>query len=226
LSAYFITSTGTGIGKTFVTAGLIRHLRSTGQNVSALTPIVSGFEAATVATSDPAILLDALGDPITYETLARLSPWQFAASLSPDMAAAREGRCIDFEKLVKFCQDAIAKADGTLLIEGVGGIMVPLDASHTVLHWAHAIGIPVIVVAGSYLGTISHTLTALNAIAQSNLTVAMLIINETGDGDVPICETIASLRRFLPHTAIATIRRVGASNVADDDFATVAAMLD
>jgi dethiobiotin synthetase len=226
LSAYFVTSTGTGIGKTFVTAGLIRHLRSAGKKVSALKPVVSGLDAATAATSDPAVLLEALGESITQEALTRLSPWQFKAPLSPDMAAAREGRHIDFGQLVKVCRDAVVKTDGTLFIEGVGGIMVPLDATHTVLDWMRAIDIPLIVVAGSYLGTISHTLTALKVIELAELTVTTLIINETGDGAVPMRETIATLRRFMPYTPIRTIRRVRTLDMADDDFALVAATLD
>ena len=161
MSAYFVTSTGTDIGKTFVTAGLVRHWRQARKPVTALKPVVSGFDIATSAISDPGVLLDALEEPVSVEALTRISPWQFAAPLSPDMAAAREGREIVFDELVAFCREALAKNDGTLFIEGVGGIMVPLDREHTVLDWAKALDVPLILVAGSYLGTISHTLTAL-----------------------------------------------------------------
>ena len=61
MSAYFVTSTGTDIGKTFVTAGLIRHLRGAGAAVDALKPVVSGYDSSVVETSDPAVLLKALG---------------------------------------------------------------------------------------------------------------------------------------------------------------------
>ena len=87
MTAYFVTSTGTGIGKTFVTAGLIRALRDAGKPVDALKPVVSGFDIATSALSDPGVLLEALDEPVTPEGLLRVSPWQFAAPLSPDMAA-------------------------------------------------------------------------------------------------------------------------------------------
>jgi len=106
------------------------------------------------------------------------------------MAAAREGQSIEFGALVKFCRDAAAGENGTLLIEGVGGVMVPLDNRHTVLDWARALNIPLIVVAGSYLGTISHTLTALEVIARAKLKVAALVINDSGDGAVPMGETV------------------------------------
>ena len=225
MSAYFVTSTGTGIGKTFVTAGLIRALRNAGREVAALKPVVSGFDVATSALSDPGVLLDALGELVTPEALERVSPWQFAAPLSPDMAAAREERRIEFDELVKLCRDtAVASKDGTLFIEGVGGVMVPLDGRHTVLDWMVALGLPIIVVTGSYLGTISHTLTALEVVARARLKVAALVLNDSGDGAVPLDETATTLRRFTGVPTM-TLPRVKASVAAQDVFARLAALL-
>jgi len=215
MSAYFVTATGTDIGKTFVTAGLIRHLRAQGRAVAALKPIISGF--ADVAGSDTGILLDALGEAATAEAVARLSPWRFAAPLSPDMAAAREGRSIDFAALVEFCR--AAENPGTLFVEGVGGIMVPLDGTHTVLDWAAALALPLILVAGSYLGTLSHTLTALSVIAAAKLDVAALVVNESVGSGVPLEETRAALARFAPGVPIVTLPRGAA------DFSPLAALL-
>lgn len=225
MSAYFVTASGTDIGKTFATAGLIRHLRQAGHTVSALKPIVSGFDIATSAISDPGILLDALEEPVSVEAINRISPWRFSAPLSPDMAAAREGRNIDFDELVAHCRGAIDQNEGTLLIEGVGGIMVPLDGKHTVLDWAKALGLPLIFVTGSYLGSISHTLTALRVIADAGLIVKVLVINESGDGAVPLDETVATLARFTPGIAIATIPRVKAPVGAREAFAELTRLL-
>jgi dethiobiotin synthetase len=227
MTAYFITSTGTAIGKTFVMAGLIRALRDAGKPVDALKPVVSGFDVATSALSDPGVLLEALGQPVTPEGLLRVSPWQFAAPLSPDMAAAREERSIDFEELVALCQDAATAAkakDGTLFIEGVGGVMVPLSARYTVLDWMRALRLPLIVVAGSYLGTISHTLTALEVVARAGLKVAALVVSESGDGAVPLDETVSTLRRFVG-VPVVTLPRVKAPVAAKAAFARLAALL-
>jgi dethiobiotin synthetase len=221
VSAYFVTSTGTDIGKTFVTAGLIRTLRAKGEKVSALKPVVSGFDIATAALSDPGVLLGALDVPVTPEALEDMSPWRFAAPLSPDIAAAREGKSLDFDALVALCQKTIATTSGTLFIEGVGGVMVPLDKSHTVLDWMVALNLPLIMIAGSYLGTISHTLTALDVVARRGLTVKALVLNETGDGAVPIEETQAALARFHPALTIATIPRVKRPLDADANFAAL-----
>jgi dethiobiotin synthetase len=224
MTAYFVTSTGTDIGKTFVTAGLIRALRDAGKKVGALKPIVSGFDLATAALSDPGVLLGALEEPITAEALERLSPWQFAEPLSPDMAAAREGKSVPFDAMVELCRETIAAETGTLFIEGVGGIMVPLDGSHTVLDWMVALRLPLIVVAGGYLGTISHTLTALDVIARAKLDVAALVINDSGDGAVPLEETAATLGRFTK-VPITIIPRVKAPVAARAHFAKLAALL-
>ncbi len=220
MSAYFVTATGTDIGKTFVAAGLLRHLRAQGKVVAGIKPVISGFDIAKARASDTGELLDAMGEAATPEAVEQISPWRFIAPLSPDMAAAREGKAIDFDALVAFCRDAAAWP-GTLLIEGVGGVMVPLDAGHTVLDWMAALGLPAILVAGSYLGTISHTLTAAHAMAQAGVKIAALVINDGGDGAVPLDDTEATLRRFLPETPITILPRMA----GDADFAQLAGVL-
>ena len=225
MSTLFVTATGTDVGKTFVTTRLIAELRAARRSVQALKPVASGFDAADVSASDTGVLLDALGLPATPANLDAVSPWRFAAPLSPDMAAAREGRSIGFDDLVALCRNALAGAPENFFIEGVGGIMVPLDGAHTVLDWARALGLPLIVVTGSYLGSISHTLTTLKVAADAGLAVAALVVNETGDGAVPLDETVATMKRFAPGIPVATIARVKAPVGARADFAALARLL-
>jgi len=205
MPAFFITATGTDIGKTYVTAGLLRHLRA--QGASAIKPVASGFTAESAAVSDPVQLLEAMGEAVTAEALARMSPWRFAEALSPDMAAAREGRAIDFEALVEFCGARVSGAQGPFFVEGVGGMMVPLDVRHTVRDWMAALGLPIVLVTGSYLGTISHTLTALDVLARTRLKVAALIVNETAGSAVSLEETITTLGRFAGAIPIVALHR-------------------
>jgi dethiobiotin synthetase len=115
--------------------------------------------------------------------------------LSPDLAARAEGRALDFNALVEFSRDA-AYGRGTVFIEGVGGIMVPLDQTHTVLDWMSALRIPVLLVAGSYLGTISHTLTALHVLAQRNLEIAGVVVSESLSPGASLDDTVAAIARF------------------------------
>jgi dethiobiotin synthetase len=205
MSAVFITATGTDIGKTFVAAGLIRRLRAAGRPVEALKPVATGFDPAIAGDSDPGVLLAALGRPVTLPEIERIAPFRYVAPLSPDMAARRERRPLPFDALVKFCRRAIQADEGTLLIEGIGGVMVPLDDTHTVLDWMAALGIPALLVAGSYLGTLSHTLTALDALKRRGIAVTALVVNETQGSTVPLADTVDSLSRFvapvvaLPH---------------------------
>jgi dethiobiotin synthetase len=209
MSAYFITATGTDIGKTFVAAGLIRDLRARGNNVHALKPVVSGYDPVSAASSDPGILLDALGQPVTAENVARIAPWRYKAPLSPDMAAARENTALDFRAVVDFCAAAVAAKTGTLFIEGVGGVMVPLDDRHTVLDWMAELRLPLILVAGSYLGALSHTLTALDAVKKRGLAVAAIVVNETPGSPVPLDDTAQTLQRFSDAAPFFSLPRAG-----------------
>jgi len=222
MSAIFITATGTDIGKTFVAAGLIRHWRAAGRTVEALKPVVTGLDPATAAASDPGVLLAALGCPVTPTEIERIAPWRFAAALSPDMAAGRENRAIDFDALVEFSGGEFASAKGTLLIEGIGGVMVPLDDKHTVLDWMAALNMSVVLVAGSYLGSLSHTLTSLDALRRRHLVIKALVVNETQSSSVPMADTVATLKRFAGSTPIVALPR--SPIAADPMFAEIAAL--
>jgi dethiobiotin synthetase len=225
MSATFVTSTGTDIGKTFVTAGLIRYLREAGQAVHALKPVVSGYDTSVVETSDPAVLLNALGMPIDAGTIERIAPWRFRAPLSPDLAAARENRNIDFEKLIDFSRKEIATAKGMLFIEGVGGIMVPLDAERTVLDWMAALQIPIVLVVGGYLGTISHTLTALDVLVAHRLKVAAIVVSESERNPVELEDTVASIARFAHGVGVVGMPRMPGGLNSHPAFAKIAAYL-
>jgi len=196
VSAVFITGTGTDVGKTFVCAGLIRYFRGLGQPVNALKPLVSGFDPAAPSGSDPAILIEALGREVKPEELKRISPWRFRAPLSPDMAARAENRAIDLQAVVDFCRVAIARNDGALLIEGIGGIMVPLDARHTVLDLMNLLNLPSVLVAGSYLGTLSHVLSTQDVILRHALDLRAIVVSESEGAPVPLDATLATLANF------------------------------
>jgi dethiobiotin synthetase len=218
MSAYFVTATGTDIGKTYVTAALLRAFRRAGETVCALKPVVSGFPGADPALSDPGVLLAAMAEPVNPSTLATIAPWRFLAPLSPDMAAALESRSIVFDELIAFCRKRIESHTGLLLIEGVGGVMVPLDGMHTVRDWIAELAIPIVLVAGGYLGSISHTLTTLEALALARLRPRVVIVNDCGGAPVPLAETAATIARFAPEIPILPLAR-------DGDISPLAALL-
>ena len=207
MGALFVTGTGTAIGKTLVAAALCHELREAGRPVRALKPVLSGYDPAAMHESDPGVLLASLGEAATEEAVAAIAPWRFSAPLSPDMAAAREGRRLDLGEIVAFCR---AAAGEPLLVEGIGGAMVPLDDDHTVLDWIAELEAPALVVAGSYLGTISHTLTTLAALRGRGIEIAGLVISESEESPVPPAETAATVARHAGPLPIALLPRLPA----------------
>jgi dethiobiotin synthetase len=225
MTTAFITATGTDIGKTFVTAGLVRHIRAAGRAVDAVKPVVSGFDPDAWHESDPAMLLAALERPITLEEAEKVSPWRFAAPLSPHMAARDEGRAIAFQEVVEFCRRGMAARRGVLLIEGIGGIMVPLDDRRTVLDWMSVLRIPIILVAGTYVGTMSHTLTALEVLVRRNLNVAAVVISESEASAASLDNTVATLQRFANSIDVVGIPRLTPATTDDPAFSRIAGLL-
>ena len=225
MTAIFVSATGTDVGKTFVTTGLIRHFLQNGRAVEAIKPVVSGFDPATMQESDPGALLAALGCPITLEEIQRIAPWRFAAPLSPDMAAAREGRAIDFRTVSEFCRNAMAARRGRLFIEGIGGIMVPLDGSHTILDLITQLRVPLLLLAGTYVGTISHTLTALQVLVHRNLDIAAVVVSESQGSAACLDDTVAAIARFSDSIDVIGIPRLADGTTGHPAFARIAQLL-
>jgi dethiobiotin synthetase len=222
MPAYFITGTGTDIGKTWLSSALLRHWRTHGEATRALKPVMSGVDPTALDLSDGGQVMLAQGQDASAANVAEISPWQFAAPLSPDMAAAAEGRVIDYQALVEYTRRLTATDfPGFTVVEGVGGVMVPLDDTHTVLDWMRDIGLPVVLVAGSYLGSMSHTLTALAALHGWGLTVEAIALNESVGSSVDLGQTAARLRLHADGVPVIAIRRAH----PDDGVAALAAIL-
>lgn len=190
MSAFFIAGTGTDIGKTFTTCALACAARQAGRAVMAYKPIVSGFQDHDDPDTSKIIAALGHGDADT------ISPWRFEAPLSPDMAAAREGRTLSVSELVTWTH-VVARQPKLVLIETIGGLMVPLNARETTRDWVQQANLPLIMVTGSYLGALSHTLTTLEAARAAQLKIAALIVNESACGTVDLQETLRSLRNHI-----------------------------
>jgi dethiobiotin synthetase len=225
VTAIFVTATGTDIGKTFVAAGLIRHYRKAGRAVDAVKPVMTGFSHDTLQGSDAAVLLAALGRPVTLSETERIAPWRFKAPLSPDMAARLDGGAIDFNEIVEFSRSAMAGRQDVLLVEGIGGVMVPLDDRRTVLDWMSVLRIPVVLVAGSYVGTLSHTLTALEVVARRNIDIAAVVVNESEESAASLADTVATLQQFTGSIDIVALPRLAAGHDDHPAFAELARLL-
>jgi dethiobiotin synthetase len=205
--SYFITSTGTGIGKTYVTSALIRLARSRNRSVAAYKPVISGFDKSEIAGSDADEILAALGEAPTDAAIARVSPWRFKAPLAPEMAARAEGKALDCGALFSFTRKALSQQFDLTLIEGVGGVMVPLDDKQTVLDWIVAAGATVILVVGDYLGTISHTLTAIEVLRARGVKIAAVVVSESGESSVAFEATLAEIVRWAAPSRVLGMRQ-------------------
>ncbi|HET6158886.1 MAG TPA: dethiobiotin synthase [Dongiaceae bacterium] len=207
MRAFFMTATGTDIGKTYLACGLIRAWRGQGLRVSAFKPVLSGFDPAKAADSDAGQLLSALDQPISPQALDAISPWRYAAPLSPDAAAAKEGKRVKYDAVLAASRRFLDSPHDLALIEGAGGVMAPLSDDRTMLDWMADLNVLAILVTGSYLGTLSHTLTALEVLAARRVPVALVVMNETPGSTVPLAENAAALARRWPAAPLRALPR-------------------
>ena len=225
MTTLFITSSGTGIGKTYVTVRLIEALRGRGHSVAALKPLITDWTDAGAVASDTGLILAALGEAVTPDAIDRISPWRYRAALAPDMAAAREGKAVPFDAVISWCrtqQGALAPG-AVLLVEGAGGVLVPVDGAHTMRDMMRALDAVPILVVGSYLGTISHTLTALEALTAKGLSPLAIAVSESADADIPLADTCAVIARFAGDVPVVAVPRGGGT--ADAGLATLARLV-
>jgi dethiobiotin synthetase len=168
----FVTGTGTDVGKTVVAAAICAALRARGERVAAFKPVVSGTEERV----DPAWPPDhELLAAASGEDPADVAPAVFAAPLSPHLAAELAGEPLD-PALLRSAYDARAAAAETVIVEGVGGLLVPLTRDYLVRDLAVDLGLPLVVAASPGLGTINHTLLTLEAARAVGLVVAGVVL--------------------------------------------------
>lgn len=217
MSRIVVTGAGTEIGKTYVTCRLIEALRARVRKVAALKPIVSGFDPNDAQASDPAQMLRALGRKADAASIAEIAPLRFAAPLAANMAARAEGKTLRFDDVLALCR---ARDGDPLLIEGAGGMMAPVDDTHTFLDLIVALDAPSILVAGSYLGAISHTLTAIAALKAQGRAPLCVIVNEGIVPGIDLAETIATMRALAPDALFSPLAKDGA--LEDDAVSKIA----
>ncbi|MBV8593488.1 MAG: dethiobiotin synthase [Caulobacteraceae bacterium] len=200
----FVAGAHTEIGKTHVACALIRAARDLRLKVEALKPVVSGFDSEDWAASDPGRLLAAAGAPLTVDNLDRISPWRFAAPLAPPLAALREGRALPYAEIHVHLRAALADCRADLLVvEGVGGLMSPIADGATSLDLMRAAGGASVVVAGCYLGAVSHALTAVEVLVRTGRPPLAVVVSERGSADdLPLADTLRLLEDHLATTPV------------------------
>lgn len=203
--ALFVTASGTEVGKTLVSCALAHQARTRGRSVRVVKPVATGYDAS--PSTDTALLLVAAGCEANTENITACTPWRFHAAIAPDAAAAREGAVLDFGAIVEHCRAAMDAGADLTVIEGVGGTLVPLGETRTVRDLIAALDVPAVLVSGSYLGAISHALTALESLTVKGIPVRALVISESAQSPVPVAETVQAMSRFTD-TQIITVPRL------------------
>ena len=171
----FVTGTDTGVGKTFFSCALAALLRSYGYTIGVMKPAETGCvqKDGNLYPDDAWRLKSASG---CTEPIDRVCPYRLPEPLAPSVAAERAGIKIDVDHLLGLCRDISAKHDLTL-IEGAGGLMVPLVPGFTFADFARVAKLPIIVVAANRLGALNHLLLTLEHASCKGLRTIGYVLN-------------------------------------------------
>jgi dethiobiotin synthetase len=195
----FVTGTGTGVGKSVLAATICAGLAARGEKVAALKPAVTGLDVQPGKWPPDHELLAAAGS--AGQSPEELVPYRFGPAVSPHYAAELSDASIDTVALLRAARDG-AEGSDALVVEGVGGLMVPLTPDYLVRDLAADLGLPVVIAAPTGLGTINHTLLTLEAARSSGLRVAGVVMTPWPGDPKPI-----------ERSNRATVERLGSARV-------------
>jgi dethiobiotin synthetase len=172
----FITATDTGAGKTVIASAIARHWRAEGRAFRVCKPVATGavLQQGRFVSDDTLALARAAGE----SDLEAITPFSFADPAAPPVAARVAGTALTLDGLIESVRRR-QQEGGTVLVEGVGGLLCPLTERETVADLAGALGLPLVVVARRSLGTLNHTLLTLEAARHRGLRVLGVVVNET-----------------------------------------------
>ena len=176
MKAWFVTGTDTGVGKTTVAVALLEEAKQRGLKTAAMKPVETGCPRGPAGLS-PADGIRLKNAATTERDLRIVCPFRYQRPAAPAVAARAEGPEIDIDR-IRHCFEMItAERPDLVLVEGAGGILVPLTEGHTMADLAVALGLPVLVVARNSLGTISHTALTVEAALIRGIAVSGVILN-------------------------------------------------
>ena len=207
----FVTGTGTSVGKTVLSAALLAAIAAAGEPVRAHKPVVTGLDDRSPS-----------GWPPDHELLAsvagmrgeEVAPLRYGPAVSPHLAAGLAGEAIDPAALVARARAAVAD-EKTLIVEGVGGLLVPLAEELTVRDLAVALGLPLLIAAGPGLGTINHTLLTLDAARAAGLDVRAVVLTPWPEQPSELERSNRETIARMGDVEVVGMGRVGSPTVAD-----------
>jgi len=191
----FVTGTDTGVGKSWISAGLMAALQQRGLTVLGMKPVASGCEQTPDGLrNEDALLLQRQGShPVDYDLL---NPYAFAPPIAPHVAAAQAGVRIDLERIEANYQQLAAVAD-VVVVEGAGGWRVPLNERDTMADLAARLGLEVVLVVGLRLGCINHALLSVESIIHRGIPLSGWVANTLEPAMPVLADNLATLRRHI-----------------------------
>jgi dethiobiotin synthetase len=200
---YFVTGTDTGVGKTLVTAALLRRLRESGLAVAGMKPVAAGSVPGPEGpANEDALLLQA--ESSARHPYADVNPWLFEPPIAPHLAAAEAGVVIDTARIAAAHARLRAGAD-IVLAEGAGGFLVPLDGERSFADLPALLGMDVLMVVGLRLGCLNHALLTAQAIERRGLQLAGWAGNAIDPAFARRDENVATLLARLPAPCLGII---------------------
>jgi dethiobiotin synthetase len=197
----FVTATDTDVGKTVVAGAVAQWFLRRGRRVGVCKPIATGcVKRREGLVSEDAEFLASCAD--ARFPLDVISPVRYREPLAPLVAADRAKEPVDWEAVGRSLR-MIQQGSDVMIVEGVGGVMVPLDAKHTVLDLAKWLGLPAVVVARAALGTINHTLLSVEALRRAGVVVAGVVVNRYPPDQASIAQETAA--RYIEKFAKAPV---------------------
>ena len=171
----FITSTGTNIGKTYCTVEILKEMLNRKVLFNAYKPILSGFDICNIKDSDSYKILKTNNKEPEIEDIKEISPWLFEKPIAPSIAAKKENKSLKYNDVLEWC---LKKSDNNIMniFEGAGGLLVPIEKIKTLLDLMKDLNSKVVLVVGNYLGSVSHTLSAIQNLQHANLQIINIII--------------------------------------------------
>lgn len=201
--SYFVTGTDTGVGKTLVTAALLRRLREAGVKVAGMKPVAAGaVDGPEGRANEDALLLQA--ESSDRHPYAIVNPWLFTPAIAPHIAAAEAGVTIDVAPILAALARLREFAE-VVLAEGAGGFLVPLDGERSFADLPRLLGMDVILVVGLRLGCLNHALLTAEAIAARGLVMAGWIGNAVDPAFARAESNLATLEARLPAPCLGNV---------------------
>ena len=184
----FITSTGTNLGKTYCFVEILKELGHRKIIANSYKPILSGFNFDNIVDSDSYKIIQTRNITPDIDHIKNITPWLFQSPIAPSIAAMKENKTLKYEEVLKWCLKK-SNINGINIFEGAGGIYVPIEGKKTILNLIKELECKVILIVGNYLGSVSHTISAIKNIQHEDIEIINVIINKNNDNDVNIEDT-------------------------------------